>query len=175
MKLLINSEKSLITCIDAILDYAKGRSDEIVEKQLIWAILRKLFKGKSVLIHSFSSEDRRIDLGDDFFISKLVYHIASAPSRDVLHRCANNINLGLLPTLLVPKEQINRVQVLAQDEGIDKYMIIMSIENFVALHIIQFAAEEKKDVFSVMNEIIEIYNKRLAEVETDISLRIDIK
>ena len=32
-----------------------------------------------------------------------------------------------------------------------------------------------KDFFSVLKEIVEIYNRRLAEVETDLSLQIEIR
>jgi hypothetical protein len=35
--------------------------------------------------------------------------------------------------------------------------------------------EENKDFFSVLKEIVEIYNKRLSEVETDLSLRIEVR
>jgi hypothetical protein len=45
----------------------------------------------------------------------------------------------------------------------------------VALNIIELATEESKDFFSVLKEIVEIYNRRLQEVETDLSLRIEVR
>lgn len=64
---------------------------------------------------------------------------------------------------------------LAQDEGMDKDVTIISIEDFVAVNIIELAAAENKDLFSILQEIVEIYNERLAEVETDLSLQIEIR
>jgi len=76
--------------------------------------------------------------------------------------------------LLVPREQESKARVLAQDEGIVKELTIISIEDFVALNIIELATDESKDFFAVLKEIIEIYNKRLSEVETDLSLQIEV-
>jgi hypothetical protein len=81
----------------------------------------------------------------------------------------------LHPVLLTPSEQENKARVLAQDEGIEKELSIASIEAFVALNIIEMATDENKDFFRVLQEIIEIYNKRLAEVETDLSLQIQVR
>jgi len=81
----------------------------------------------------------------------------------------------LHPVLLIPREQENKARILAQDEGIDKELTIVSIEDFVALNIIELATEESKDFFGVLKEIVEIYNKRLSEVETDLSLRIEVR
>ena len=92
-----------------------------------------------------------------------------------MQKCADNIRVGLLPILLIPREQKNKAQILAQDEGVDKGVAIISIEDFVALNIIELATEENKDFFSVLKEIVEIYNKRLSEVETDLSLRIEVR
>ncbi len=83
--------------------------------------------------------------------------------------------MDLHPILLIPGEQENKAKVLAQDEGIDRELTIISIENFVALNIIELATEESKDFFSVLQEIVHIYNKRLTEVETDLSLQIQVR
>jgi len=64
--------------------------------------------------------------------------------------------------------------VLAQDEGIDQQLTIISIESFIALNIIEIATDEHKDFFSILKEIVELYNARLSAVETDLSLQIEV-
>ena len=91
-----------------------------------------------------------------------------------MQKCAGNLKAGLHPILLIPREQENKARILAQDDGIDKELTIISIEDFIALNIIELATEESKDFFSVLKEIVEIYNQRLAEVETDLSLQIEV-
>ena len=48
------------------------------------------------------------------------------------------------------------------------------IESFVALNIIELATEENKDFFQVLEEVNEIYDRRLNAVETDLSMQIEI-
>jgi hypothetical protein len=175
LKLDIDRRQAPTTWINIIVENAKGRSGGIVEQQLVGAKLARRFKGLSIPNHPAHAGDRQTERAGDFTVSKLVYHVTSAPSRDVLQKCAQNIRVGLHPVLLVPSEQKNKAQVLAQDEGIDRELTIISIEDFVALNIIELATEESKDLFSVLKEIVEIYNKRLAEVETDLSLQIEVR
>ena len=119
--------------------------------------------------------DRQTERAGDFAISQLVYHVTAVPSRGVLQKCAKNISAGLHPILLIPREQNAKAQILAQDEGIHGDLDIISIEDFVALNIIELATEENKDFFSVLKEIVELYNKRLSAVETDLSLQIEVR
>jgi len=53
-------------------------------------------------------------------------------------------------------------------------LTIISIEDFVALNIIELATEENKDFFGILQDIVHIYNRRLAAVETDLSLQIEV-
>ena len=175
LKLDIDRRQAPTTWINIIVENAKGRSGGIVEQQLVGAKLARRFKGIAIPNHPAHAGDRQTERVGDFTISKLVYHVTSAPSRDVLQKCAQNIKAGLHPILLVPHEQENKARILAQDEGIDRELTTISIEDFVALNIIELATEESKDFYSVLKEIVEIYNKRLSEVETDLSLQIEVR
>ncbi len=175
LKLDIDRRKAPATWISIIVENAKGRSGGIVEQQLVGAKLQRRFKGVSVPNYPAHAGDKQTERVGDFTISKLVYHVTAAPSRNVIQKCAENLKVGLLPILLIPREQENKALILAQDEGIDGDITIISIENFVALNIIELATEENKDFFSVLKEIVAIYNKRLSEVETDLSLQIEVR
>lgn len=175
LRLDIDRRQSPTTWINVIIENAKGRSGGIVEQQLVGAKLARRFKEISIPNHPAHAGDRQTERVGDFAISALVYHVTSTPSRNVLQKCAQNTRVGLHPILLIPREQENKARVLAQDEGIERELSIISIEDFVALNIIELAMEENKDLFSVLREIVEIYNKRLSEVETDLSLQIEVR
>ena len=174
LKLDIDRRQTPRTWINIIIENAKGRSGGVVEQHLVGAKLARQFKDIAIPNHPAHAGDRQTERAGDFAISRLVYHVTSTPSRDVLQKCAQNARAGLLPILLVPQEQENRAEILAQDEGVDSDVEIFSIENFVALNIIELATKENKDFFSVLKEIVELYNTRLSEVETDLSLRIEV-
>lgn len=86
-----------------------------------------------------------------------------------------NIRHGLQPILLIPSDQEGKARNFAQYEGIEKDLAIISIESFIATNIFEMATEEGKDLFSILKEIVETYNKRLSEVETDMSLLIEVR
>lgn len=174
-KLEFNKIHSSQTWVAAILDCARQYPSGDIEKRLVGATLTKCFKKITIPNHPAHAGDRQTERVGDFAISQSVYHVTSAPSRDVLQKCARNVKAGLHPILLIPREQENRARILAQDEGVDNDVAIISIENFVAVNIIEIATEENKDFFSVLKEIVEIYNRRLSEVETDLSLQIEVR
>lgn len=175
LELNIDRRQAPTAWINLIVENAKDRSGGVVEQHLVGAKLERRFKGISVPNFPAHAGDRQTEREGDFAIKKLVYHVTATPSRNVLQKCVGNIKVGLYPILLVPHEQENKAKVLAQDEGIDKELTIISIEDFVALNIIELAIEENKDFFSILQEIVQIYNKRLAEVETDLSLQIQVR
>jgi hypothetical protein len=175
LNLDLDRRQAPATWINVIVENAKGRSGGIVEQQLVGAKLARRFQGVDIPNHPAHAGDKQTERMGDFTISNLVYHVTAAPSRNVLQKCSDNLKVGLHPILLVPREQENKVLVLAQDEGIDQQLTIISIESFIALNIIELATDESKDFFSVLKEIVEIYNARLSAVETDLSLQIELR
>lgn len=175
LKLDIDRRQAPSTWMNIILENAKGRSGGIVEQQLIGAKLERRFKEISIANYPAHAGDKQTERVGDFSISKMVYHITAAPSRQVLQKCSDNLKAGLHPILLIPRNQENKTRILAQDEGIDQSLSIITIEDFIAVNIIELATEEKKDFFSILKEIIDIYNRRLQEVETDLSLLIEVR
>lgn len=174
LKLDVDRRQAPTTWINVIIENAKGRSGGVVEQHLVGAKLARRFRDLSIPNHPAHAGDRQTERAGDFEISHMVYHVTSAPSRNVLQKCTANIRVGLSPVLLVPRDQESKARILAQDEGIDKELTIVSIEDFVALNIIELATDESKDFFTVLKEIVEIYNRRLSEVETDLSLQIEV-
>jgi hypothetical protein len=174
LKLNIDRRQSPSTWINVIVENAKGRSGGIVEQQLVGAKLARRFQSVNIPNHPAHAADKQTERMGDFTIAKLVYHVTAAPSRNVLQKCADNLKAGFHPILLIPHEQENKVRVLAQDEGIDQQLTIISIESFIALNIIEIATDEHKDFFSILKEIVELYNARLSAVETDLSLQIEV-
>lgn len=175
LRLNIDRRQAPSMWIHIIVENAKQRSGGVVEQHLIGAKLEQRFKSITIPNHPAHAGDYQTLRAGDFEISRLVYHVTAMPTRGVIQKCAENIRIGLHPLLLTPTEQENRARVLAQEEGIDKELSIISIESFISLNIIESAIDENKDFFDVLKEIIEIYNKRLEEAETDLSLQIEVR
>jgi hypothetical protein len=175
LKLEIDRRQSPTTWIHLIVESAKQRSGGIVEQHLVGAKLEKRFPDLEVSNHPAHAADMQTARGGDFMVNGVIYHVTATPGAGVIQKCASNIKTGSFPILLVPKAQEYRALALAQEVGIEKELAIIAIEDFIALNIIEMAVEQKTDFFSMMQEIVQTYNKRLAEVETDLSLQIEVR
>lgn len=175
LKLELDRRESPTSWISSIIDSAKSQSGGVVEQHLVGAKLAKRHQDIEIPNHPAHAADWQTARSGDFMINMTVYHITATPSRGVIEKCIANMRSGLHPVLLVPSAQEYRAKALAQEENVDKGISIISIEAFVALNIIEIANDSNKDFFRVFEEIVETYNLRLAEVETDLSLRIELK
>ncbi|MFQ5434571.1 MAG: DUF4928 family protein [Anaerolineae bacterium] len=175
LKLHIDRRQSPTAWIKLIVENAKSRSGGVVEQHLVGAKLARRFQQSAIPNHPAHAADRQTARAGDFVVSNIVYHVTATPGRNVIEKCADNIKAGYLPILLVPESQVNKAVALAEDEGVDSEMSVISIEAFVTVNIVELATEANTDLFTVLQEIVQIYNQRLAEVETDLSLQIEIR
>ncbi len=104
-----------------------------------------------------------------------MYHVTATPGPGVIQKCHENISSDLHPVLLVPSEQVLKAVSFAEYEGIKKYLSVIAIEDFVAINIIEMATGNQAEFIQILQEIVDLYNERLEEVETDMSLKIDVQ
>lgn len=157
LKLDIDRRQAPTAWVNLIVENAKQRSGGVVEQHLVGAKLERRYKGVNIPNHPAHAADRQTSRAGDFSIAQMVYHVTATPSRNVIQKCAENIKIGLHPILLIPGDQEYKATALAQDEGIDKELTIISIEAFVALNIIELATEENKDFFGVLHSTLSIF------------------
>ncbi|MBI4333863.1 MAG: DUF4928 family protein [Chloroflexi bacterium] len=175
LKLLLDKREAPAAWVHTIMQTAADRSWGVVEQHLVGATLERRFKTAQIPNRPARPNDKQTSGEGDFPIRTLVYHVAANPRRNDMQKCRSDLAVGKHPVLIVPTDHENKTRVLAQDEGIDTQISLFSIENFVAFKIMHLAIEEKKKSFTVLKEIVEIYNRRLKEVETDLSLQIEIQ
>ncbi len=175
LRLELDRRQAPSAWVHLIMENAKNRSGGIVEQHLVGAMLEFLFKDSQIPNFPAHAADRQTAREGDFTVSRTVYHVTATPTTSVVQKCSLNIRAGMHPLLLVPQEQVYRARSLVEYEGADDLVSVFSIEDFVALNIIEMAAAEGKDFFILMKEIVQTYNRRLEEVETDLSLRIELR
>jgi hypothetical protein len=173
LKLAFDRRHGPTAWMHLIIESAKDHSGGIVEQHLVGAKLERRFAGQTIENYPAHAGDKQTAREGDFSIASLVYHVTATPTRSVIQKCAANAQAGKLPALLTTAEQVGRARALAQDEGVEGNLVILSIEDFVGLNIIELATAEEKSLFEVLQEIVSIYNRRLREVETDLSLQIE--
>lgn len=174
LTLTLDRSEAPTAWIEMILENARGRSGGVIEQHLVGAKLARRFPSLDIRNFPAHAADQQTARSGDFVVRNLVFHVTAAPSSHVIAKCADNIKRGLRPILLIPRDKEANARAFAEDKSLDKLISIVSIEDFLALNVFELATEEDKDSFSVLAEIIAIYNRRLKEVETDLSLQIDV-
>lgn len=175
IQLACGRQSSPAAWIAAILDEAKGKSGGKVEQHLVGAKLEKRHPSIPIPNHPGHAGDVQTGRSGDFIIGTTCFHVTAAPTSAVVSKCAANIQRGLHPVLLVPREQVSKSRHLAEDKNIANDVTIIAIEDFLAANIIELSEGKQSEFLPTLQGIIAAYNRRLEEVETDMSLKIEVK
>ena len=161
--------------VRSILAEAKGRSGGRVEQHLVGAKLE--LRHPDVEIANFPSHaaDAVTGRAADFCIGSTCFHVTATPGQNVIRKATSNLSAGLHPILLVPRDQVSKAHHLAEDQAIDSRISIWAIEDFVAANIVEMCAGKQEEFVAKLRAMIERYNRRLKEVETDTSLEIELQ
>ena len=120
-----------------------------------------------------SAADDQTDEQGDFQINDCVFHVTVSPNRGHYDKCQHNLTNGLRVFLLVPDEMLAGARQNADLETNGR-VSVESIESFVSQNIEELSDFAGDKVSQNIKLLLEKYNERVAEVETDLSLHIRI-
>lgn len=175
IKISCDRQLSPSAWVSSILAESKGRSGGKVEQHLVGAKLEQRHPDLEVPNHPGHAADVQTGRSGDFTIGSTCFHVTASPGSDVIRKCAANLGAGLHPFLLIPRDQLEKARHLAEDQHVDSRLTIVAIEDFIAVNIIELSNGDQPRFAELLKLIVEKYNRRLEEVETDMSLRIEIQ
>lgn len=132
--------------------------------------------GKGKFGHnSFSTADAPGSRVGDFAIDDVAIHVTTTPSEAVIERCRENLNDGYKPVLVTIRNGVAVAEGLAENKGMAERVDIFEIEQFVALNLYELAEFVETERRVAVKKLISRYNEIVKDVETDPSLRIEIR
>ena len=174
-KLNLDRQYSPVAWIGNLLDEARGRSGGKVEQHLVGAKLEQRHPDIEIPNHAGHAADLQTGRSGDFIVGSTAYHVTATPGSGVITKCAANLASGLHPVMLIPRDQVNKARHLAEDQAIASRVTIFAIEDFIALNVVEMSKGDQREFVSTLKRIVDAYNRRLEEVETDMSLKIEIQ
>lgn len=123
----------------------------------------------------FSVADAPSNRAGDFFIGDVAIHTTTAPGEAVIERCRKNLNDGYKPILITIGKGVAIAEGLADNINLSDRIDIFEIEQFVSLNLYElggFSAEGRRLAIDVL---VRRYNEIVEDVETDPSLKIEIR
>ncbi len=182
-KIKLDAARSLRSVVRDVIAQAEERQKSMPGMYYAGAVLQHLVGakldcalGKGRFEHnSFSSADAPGARAGDFFIGDVVIHVTTSPGEAVIGKCGENLNNGHRPILVTVQRGLTVAEGLANNIGLADRIDIFEIEQFVALNLYEianFAADGRKVAVA---DLVERYNEIVDEVETDPSLRIELR
>ncbi|WP_327141280.1 DUF4928 family protein [Nocardia sp. NBC_01327] len=152
-----------------------GNAAGAIVQHLVGAKLKIRFPEQGINVESYTTADLQTNRAGDYQIGTTAIHVTMAPGIKVFEeRCVENLRQGFRPRVLVPKDQIDRAHVHAEDAKILNKVAIQSIEDFVGTNIEEVAGFEQENVRIELRRLLELYNSRIEQAESDLSLKIEI-
>ena len=125
--------------------------------------------------HSFSAADAPGSRPGDFSVGDVAIHVTTAPSEAVIERCRANLDADCKPVLVTIRSGVAVAEGLADNKGLAERVDIFEIEQFVALNLYELAKFEAGQRRVAVDKLVSRYNEIVDDVETDPSLRIEIR
>ena len=144
-----------------------------VAEYLVGAKLSLRFPTYDIRNSAASAADRQTEEQGDFQINDCVFHVTVAPNSGHYDKCLRNLADGLRVFLLVPDGMLVGARQNAQQDT-NSRVSVESIESFVSQNIEELSAFAGEKVAHNIRRLLDRYNQRVAEVETDLSLQIRI-
>lgn len=174
LSFVFDRSKTTRQVLRELLDEAKRDGKEgPVAQHLVGAKLALRFPNERIENYSFTTSDAQHGRAGDFRFGDTAFHVTVSPGVAVFERCASNLNDGLAAYLIVPYSKMAAAQESADGYAFGR-ISVTSIEQFVGGNLDELASFRFTGVASEFHRLLEIYNARVAEVETDRSLQIEI-
>jgi len=145
-----------------------------VAQHLVGAKLAIRFPHLAVGNSSYSAADEQSGRSGDFHIGGTAFHVTVAPNMGHVQRCAQNVKDGLSGILLVLDSKLIAARTLLEMEGLETKVVAESLESFVGQNLSELAEFAPAKFAENLSRLLEEYNRRVAEVETDASLLIEL-
>jgi len=144
-----------------------------VAQYLVGAKLELRFHDVKVSNDNYSAADVQTGRPGDFLVGDTAFHVTVAPNLAVFEKCKRNLEAGVRVYLLVPDDRVVGSRQNAEETAPAR-IAVESIESFIANNIEELSTFGKGSLVSGFRRLLETYNRRVAEVETDKSMLIEI-
>lgn len=174
IKFQFNSGFSTWHIIHALLKTAvsEGKAGHVAQ-HLVGAKLKLRFPDMEISNESTTTADMQTHRPGDFLVFHTAFHVTVAPMPAVFEKCKHNLLQGYKPFLLVPDNKLAGARQNAEQVG-EKQITVESIESFISQNIDEISVFNKDNLKHRFRELIDIYNERVNQIETDKSLMIEL-
>jgi hypothetical protein len=174
----LDPARSLRACVRDLLAQAVERQREVKGTMYAGAVMQHLVGAALDLVveelkhHGYAVADAPSARSGDFLLGDVAIHVTTAPGEALIVKCAGNLSAGLRPLIITTEDGVGGAKALARQAGIDDRLDVIEIEQFLAIGLYERSGFERETRSAAVGELVERYNRIVAECETDPSLKI---
>lgn len=182
-KIRLDASRSLRMVVSDVIQQAEERQKKAPGVYYAGAVLQHLVGAKldcvlevgKVAHNSYSTADAPSNRAGDFLIGDVAIHVTTSPGEALIQKCRDNLDDGLRPLIVTLQKGLAIAEGLAENYGLRERIDVFEIEQFVAANLYELGAFAAAGRRTAVNDLVERYNQIVEEVETDPSLRIEMK
>lgn len=169
----VNPSQPAPQIVGGILKSAAGKAGAVAQ-HLVGAKLAVRFPDLRIENHSHTTADQQLGRPGDFVVGDTVFHVTMAPMPPVLEKCRKNVRDEFRPLLVVPDGKLQAAREMAEMVGLEGAVGIMALEAFVGQNLEELSGFKQASLASGFRTLLDAYNTRVQEAESDRSLLIEI-
>ncbi len=175
--------KSLSSIVSDLLAQAAARQKENPGATYAGTVLQHLVGAKLDLVlpdekrvehHGACVSDSSTARSGDFIVDNTAIHVTVAPGEALMRKCAENIESGLHPVVVTTAEGRPAAESQAKIQMIHGQVDIVEAEQFIATNIMEWGNFSAVSQREEIEKLIMRYNEIVSDVETDVSLCIQM-
>jgi hypothetical protein len=179
----LDASSSLRLVVRDILEQAEERQKAALGVWYVGAVMQHMVGAKldcalgpgKFQHNSFTTSDEQSGRKGDFFVGDVAIHVTTSPGEAAIQRCSDNLNDGHRPVLVTRQRGLTVAEALAENVGLGDRIDIFEIEQFIALNLYEMGKFVMEGRRTVLKDFVTRYNEVIDEVETDPSLRIELR
>ena len=182
-KIKLDASRSIRTVVRDVIQQAQDRQKTTPGMYYAGAVLQHLVGAKldcalgpgAFEHNSFSTSDQQSNRSGDFFLGDVAIHVTTSPGEGVIARCGDNLNDGHRPIIVTLQHGVTVAEGLAGNVGLGDRIDIFEVEQFIALNLYELGKFGEKGRRVAVTDLVKRYNEVVEEVETDPSLKIELR
>jgi len=182
-KIRLDASRSLRVVVSDVLHQAEERQKTMPGVYYAGAVLQHLVGAKLDCVlgagkfehNSYSTADAPSKRAGDFLVGDVAIHVTTSPGEALIQKCRDNLDEGLRPLIVTMQRGVAVAEGLSRNASIGDRIDIFEIEQFVASNVYELGAFAADGRRTAVNDLVERYNRVVEEIETDPSLKIELK
>lgn len=148
-----------------------GNAAGAVAQHLVGAKLALRFPAMVITNNSSTTADKQTSRPGDFLVGDTAIHVTMSPKSELFDGvCVTNLANGYRPRVLVPEGKLEAARQMCEDDRV----AVGSIEDFVGTNVEEMASFDGDQIKSGLRLLLEKYNERVQQIETDPGLLIEV-